>query len=71
MNAPILTDEITAMFDSELIGFLAGRYNKSAPEIIRQFLIQYKQGTLHMVKDLRLLDQTELNPASHIINYIK
>lgn len=31
---------------------------------------KYKQGTLHMVKDLRLLDQTELNPASHIINYI-
>lgn len=31
---------------------------------------KYKQGTLHMVKDLRLLDQTELNPASHIINHI-
>lgn len=31
---------------------------------------KYKQETLHMVKDLRLLDQTELNPASHIINYI-
>lgn len=32
---------------------------------------KYKQGTLHMVKDLRLLDQTELNPANHIINFIK
>lgn len=31
---------------------------------------KYKQGTLHMVKELRLLDQRELNPASHIINYI-
>ncbi len=40
MNTPMLTDEITTMFDSELIGFLARRYNKSVPEIIRQFLIQ-------------------------------
>lgn len=32
---------------------------------------KYKQGTLHMVKDLRLLDQTELNPANRIINFIK
>lgn len=32
---------------------------------------KYKQGTLHMVKDLRLLDQTELTPANHIINFIK
>ena len=31
---------------------------------------KYKQGTLHMIKDLRLLDQTELNPANHIINFI-
>ena len=31
---------------------------------------KYKQGTLHMVKDLRLLDQKELNPANHIINFI-
>lgn len=31
---------------------------------------KYKQGTLHMVKDLRLIDQTELNPANHIINFI-
>lgn len=31
---------------------------------------KYKQETLHMVKDLRLIDQTELNPANHIINYI-
>lgn len=32
---------------------------------------KYKQGTLHMVKNLQLLDQTALNPASKIINYIK
>ncbi len=32
---------------------------------------KYKQGTLHMVKDLQLLDQKELNPANHIINFIE
>ena len=32
---------------------------------------KYKQGTIHMVKDLRLIDQTELNPASHVVNFIK
>ena len=31
---------------------------------------KYKQGTLHMVKDLQLLDQKELNPANRIINFI-
>lgn len=31
---------------------------------------KYKQGTLHMIKDLQLLDQKELNPANHIINFI-
>lgn len=31
---------------------------------------KYKRGTLHMVKDLQLLDQKELNPANKIINYI-
>lgn len=31
---------------------------------------KYKQGTLHMIRHLRLLDQTELNPANHIINFI-
>ena len=31
---------------------------------------KYKQGTLHMVKDLQLLDQKELNPANRIINTI-
>lgn len=32
---------------------------------------KYKQGTLHMVKDLQLLDQKELNPANRIINTIE
>lgn len=32
---------------------------------------KYKQGTLHMVKRLQLLDQTELNRANRVINYIK
>lgn len=32
---------------------------------------KYKQGTLHMVRNLQLLDQTELNPSNKIINYIE
>ena len=32
---------------------------------------KYKQGTLHMVKTLQLLDQNELNPSNKIVNYIK
>lgn len=40
MDAPILTDDITTMFDSELIGFLSRRYKKSPSDIIRQFLMQ-------------------------------
>lgn len=32
---------------------------------------KYKLGTLHMVKNLRLLDQNELNPANKVVNYIK
>lgn len=31
---------------------------------------KYKQGTLHMVKSFVLSDQTPLNPASRIVNYI-
>ena len=30
----------------------------------------YKKGTLHMVKSLQLCDQTPLNPANKIYNYI-
>ncbi len=32
---------------------------------------KYKKGTLHMVKTLQLLDQTPLNPANRIDNYIQ
>ena len=32
---------------------------------------KYQQGTLHMVKNLQLLDQTELNPSNKVVNYIK
>lgn len=32
---------------------------------------KYKLGTLHMVKNLRLLDQNELNPANKVVNYIE
>ena len=31
---------------------------------------KYKKGTLHMVKSLQLCDQTPLNPANKIDNYI-
>lgn len=32
---------------------------------------KYKQGTLHMVKSLQLTDQTPLNPANHLTNFIQ
>lgn len=32
---------------------------------------KYKQGTLHMVRSLELSDQTPLNPASRIDNFIQ
>ena len=32
---------------------------------------KYKQGTLHMVKALELIDQNALNKASMLNNYIK
>lgn len=31
---------------------------------------KYKQGTLHMVRNLELLDQTPINPSNKIVNYI-
>lgn len=31
---------------------------------------KYKQWTLHMVRNLRLIDQNELNPSNKIVNYI-
>lgn len=32
---------------------------------------KYKQGTLHMVKNLQLLDQKVLNPNNYIVNQLK
>lgn len=32
---------------------------------------KYKQGTLHMIRNLQLLDQNELNPSNKVVNYIK
>lgn len=32
---------------------------------------KYKQGTLHMVKDLKLIDQHPMNPMNQLNNYIK
>ena len=32
---------------------------------------KYKQGTLHMVKSLVLSDQTPLNPANQLNNYME
>lgn len=39
--------------------------------IVSEHFQKYKQGTLHMVKDLRLVDQRPLNPANKIINFIQ
>ena len=39
--------------------------------IASQHFQKYKQGTLHMVKSLQLSDQTPLNPANRINNFIQ
>lgn len=40
MEPAMTTDDISSIFDSELIEFLSHRYGKSVSEIINQFLIQ-------------------------------
>ncbi len=45
-----------------------GAYEK---HIASEHFQKYKQGTLHMVKSLVLSDQTPLNPANRINNYIQ
>lgn len=47
--------------------------NKAAYEkhIVSEHFQKYKQGTLHMVKSLVLSDQTPLNPANRINNFIQ
>lgn len=32
---------------------------------------KYKTGTLHMVKNLQLIDQTPLNPRNNLLNFIE
>lgn len=45
-----------------------GAYNK---HIASAHFQKYKQGTLHMVKSLELSDQTPLNPANRINNFME
>ncbi len=47
--------------------------NRAAYEkhIASEHFQKYKQGTLHMVKSLVLSDQTPLNPANRINNFIQ
>ena len=45
-----------------------GAYEK---HIASEHFQRYKQGTLHMVKSLVLSDQTPLNPANRINNFIQ
>ena len=45
-----------------------GAYEK---HIASEHFQRYKQGTLHMVKSLILSDQTPLNPANRINNFIQ
>lgn len=49
------------LYEDEVVCFLADRYH----------IQKYKQGTLHMVKTLVLSDQTPLDPANRINNFIQ
>lgn len=56
-----------------MITILETYANKEAYEkhIASEHFRKYKQGTLHMVKNLELIDQTTLNPANKIVNFIE
>lgn len=56
-----------------MITILETYANKEAYEkhIASDHFQKYKQGTLHMVKNLELIDQTPLNPANKIVNFIE
>lgn len=56
-----------------MITILETYANKEAYEkhIASEHFRKYKQGTLHMVKNLELIDQTPLNPANKIVNFIE
>ena len=55
-----------------LVTILETYSSKNAYEkhIASAYFQKYKKGTLHMVKSLQLCDQTPLNPANKINNYI-
>ena len=55
-----------------LVTILETYSSKDAYEkhIASEHFQKYKKGTLHMVKSLQLCDQTPLNPANKIYNYI-
>ena len=59
--------------DPRLVTILETYSSKEAYEkhISSKHFQKYKQGTLHMVKSLQLCDQTPLNPASKINNFIE
>lgn len=56
-----------------MITILETYANKEAYEkhIASDHFQKYKHGTLHMVKNLELIDQTPLNPANKIVNFIE
>ena len=56
-----------------LVTILETYFSKEAYEkhIASKHFQKYKQGTLHMVKSLQLCDQTPLNPANKINNFIE
>lgn len=59
--------------NSNMITILETYANREAYEshIASEHFQKYKQGTLHMVKKLTLSDQTPLNPANNINNFIQ
>lgn len=59
--------------DPRLVTILETYASKDAYEkhVASKHFQKYKQGTLHMVKSLQLCDQTPLNPASKINNFIE
>lgn len=64
------------LYDDEVVCFIAHRYRTTPRNILQCFFVQdgvqkYKQGTLHIVKLLLLLDQMSLNPANKINNFIQ
>ena len=59
--------------DPRLVTILETYASKDAYEkhVASKHFQKYKQGTLHMVKSLQLCDQTPLNPANKINNFME